>query len=121
MTTIRLLWFATNALAQLLTVAGLFPILTSLSMAQAPLPVLMYQWRILSMTNQTPANANAPLTSMGAPSINDNSAVAFQATFSSGGMGVVAASPTLPQSLITFADPTGGRIFGPTVHINDAN
>jgi len=94
---------------------------SALSFAQSPIPGLMYQWRILSMTGQTPANANAALTSMSAPSINDNGAVAFPAIFSGGGQGVVAASPTLAQTLVSFADPTGNRYFGPSVQINDAN
>ena len=69
------------------------------------------------MTGQTPINANAPLTYLSPPSIADNGAVAFVADFNGGGQGVVAAipgqvSPTLAQTVVSFADPTSGRDFG---------
>lgn len=88
--------------------------------AQAPIPGLMYQWRILSTTSQTPLNATAPMSTLSPPSINDNGAVAFVAYFSGGGQGVVAASPTLAQTVVSFADPSGSRTFGTNAQINDA-
>jgi len=97
------------------------------SFAQAPpgtIPGMMYQWRILSMTGQTPIDANAPLTYLSPPSIADNGAVAFVADFDGGGQGVVAAipsavDPTLAQTLVSFADPASGRTFGTNAQIDD--
>lgn len=88
------------------------------------IPGMMYQWRILSMTGQTPVNANSPLTYLSPPSIADNGAVAFVADFNSGGQGVVAAIPTsviptLAQTVVSFADPTSGRDYGTNVQIDD--
>jgi len=88
------------------------------------IPGMMYQWRILSITGQTPPNANAPLTYMSPPSINENGAVAFIGDFDGGGEGVVAAiptatSPTLAQTLVsalTVAAPphlVGTKIIRP--------
>ena len=82
---------------------------------------LMYQWRILSMTGQTPADGGAPLTLLDEPSINENGAVAFLGELSGGGEGVIAVSPTLSQTVVSFADPVSNRTFGPYVQINDAS
>ena len=102
-------------------------LLTPPSFAQAPagtIPGLMYEWRIMSLTGQTPINANAPLNGMFEPSINENGAVAFIGEFTGGGEGVVAAiptatSPTLAQTLVsalTVAAPphlVGTKIIRP--------
>ena len=98
---------------------------TSCSIPAGPppgtLPGLMYQWRILSMTGQTPADGGAPLTLLDEPSINENGAVAFLGELSGGGEGVIAVSPTLSQTVVSFADPVSNRTFGPYVQINDAS
>jgi hypothetical protein len=117
MTIVRLRLFAATT-PFLLLLAAAPP-----SFAQAPpgtIPGLMYQWRILSMTGQTPANANTTLTYLSPPSINEYGAVAFVADFDGGGQGVVAASPTLAQTVVSFADPSGSRTFGTNTQINDA-
>ena len=99
-------------------------LLTPPSFAQAPagtIPGLMYEWRIMSLTGQTPINANAPLNGMFEPSINENGAVAFIGEFTGGGEGVVAASPQLAQTIVSFADPVSNRTYGPYVQINDSS
>jgi hypothetical protein len=80
-----------------------------------------YEYKTMSTTGQMPLNANQPLTGMSGPSINQNGVVAFSATFNGNGEGIVAASPTLAPTLISFADPISGRLFGSSVQINNAD
>lgn len=83
------------------------------------IPGKFYEYQILSMTGQTPLNAAQALTGLGAPSINSNGTVAYYGQFT-GGEGIVAASPTIPATLISFAPPISNRFFGLTCQIDDA-
>lgn len=83
------------------------------------IPGKFYEYQILSITGQTPLNAAQMLTGLGAPSINSNGTVAYYGQFT-GGEGIVAASPTIPATLISFAPPISNRFFGLTCQINDA-
>jgi|SRR5579871_1641744 len=111
------------------SIAGLRILAAGLVTAACVAPILpaqtiegkFYEYKVMSTTGQTPANANQPLSGMSPPSINQNGVVAFSATFNGGGEGVVAASPTLAQSLISFANPASGRIFSVSAQINNAN
>jgi hypothetical protein len=87
--------------------------------AQNTIPGKFYEYNILAVPGQTPANASTTLSGMGdSPSINSNGLVAFVGQFTGGGEGVVVASPALPPKLISFA-PSGTRIFGRAVKVND--
>src|SRR5579862_2460962 len=83
------------------------------------IPGKFYEYQILSMNGQTPVNASQALTGLGAPSINSNGTVAYYGQFT-GGEGIVAASPTIPATLISFAPPISNRFFGLTCQIDDA-
>jgi Big-like domain-containing protein len=119
-------WAPAAVLALLAAAPPLFAQACSIPAGALPgtIPGMMYQWRILSMTGQTPINANSPLTYLSPPSIADNGAVAFVADFNSGGEGIVATiptevDPTLAQTVVSFADPTSGRTYGTNTQIDD--
>jgi hypothetical protein len=98
--------------------ALLLLVLTPPSLAQT-IEGKFYEYEILARSGQTPLNASQALTGMAGPSINSNGTVAFFGQFT-GGEGVVAASPSLPATLISFAPPSTSRSFGSSVQINDA-
>jgi hypothetical protein len=100
--------------------ALLLLVLTPPSWAQIAIEGKFYEYDILAQTGQTPLNATSALTGMAGPSINSNGTLAFYGQFA-GGEGVVAASPSLTPTLISFAPPTTSRNFGTSVQINDAN
>jgi hypothetical protein len=103
------------------SVAFLVLLLVASSSVAQTIEGKFYEYKTMSTTGQTPANANQPLTGMSGPSINQNGVVAFSATFNGNGEGIVAASPTLPQTVVSFADPASGRLFGSSVQINTAD